>query len=583
MADLMGDNGKPSSNRLPTVFQPSSNRLRIGPPPVGTEPPQMAVHGFGIPVMAWEYRDVDGSTLFWIARYEVDGKKTIRPWSWDLDRMAWAMRAYQAPRPLYGLDLLAKRPDEPVLVVEGEKAAEAAKSLGYLAVTWPGGAEAVKYADFSPLSGRNVVIWPDADDPGRKAAQGVAQELSRLGESTTASIVSWDRVLEAFPCQIREGHDIADLVSDGLDHAKTDTILAGALPYGNLAHLGVDATPPPASTTLTPAQLAVYVTDPDPNTLLGRRWLCKAGACLLVGQTGLGKSSLVMQAASTWGLGKPFFGIAPVRPLKSLIIQAENDPGDLAEMFRGVANGIGLDVAKIDPFMTFVTNSVDAGPDRFIPMARDLIDQHKPDLVWIDPLFSYLGGNASDQAVVSPFLRNGLGAIAQETGVAWIVVHHTPKPPRDPSTWAGADFSYAGAGSAELANWARAILVLEQADKRTFRLRAPKRGKRSGFVNDDGEQSTETYLQHASHGIHWERALEPSEEREESEAVASVVAKCIGNADKEHVREAVVAVLQLKNPRSVYRKNSFARRVWEAASDEANICSEKAKESTQST
>ena len=41
------------------------------------------------------------------------------------------------------------------------------------------------------------------------------------------------------------------------------------------------------------------------------------------------------------GGGRPLFGIVPARPLKSLLIQAENDEGDLAEMRDGVIAGYG--------------------------------------------------------------------------------------------------------------------------------------------------------------------------------------------------------------------------------------------------
>jgi RecA-family ATPase len=49
-----------------------------------------------------------------------------------------------------------------------------------------------------------------------------------------------------------------------------------------------------------------------------------------------------MQAAILWGLGRECFGIVPVKPLKSLLIQAENDAGDLAEMRDGVIAGLDL-------------------------------------------------------------------------------------------------------------------------------------------------------------------------------------------------------------------------------------------------
>ena len=56
---------------------------------------------------------------------------------------------------------------------------------------------------------------------------------------------------------------------------------------------------------------------------------------LFVGQSGIGKSSLAMQMAVSWALGKEVFGIKTVKPLKSLLIQAGNDFGDVSEMLRG--------------------------------------------------------------------------------------------------------------------------------------------------------------------------------------------------------------------------------------------------------
>ena len=81
--------------------------------------------------------------------------------------------------------------------------------------------------------------------------------------------------------------------------------------------------------------LSTFDTTNDPNNVLGNRWLCKGGSCLFVGQSGIGKSSLSLQLAMNWALGRTVFGIRPERPLKSLIVQAENDRGDVSEMVQG--------------------------------------------------------------------------------------------------------------------------------------------------------------------------------------------------------------------------------------------------------
>jgi len=134
----------------------------------------------------------------------------------------------------------------------------------------------------------------------------------------------------------------------------------------------------------------------DPGELLKHRYLCRGGGLLLVGQTGLGKSSLAMQLMIKWALGQPIFGFEPTRSIRSLIIQAENDDGDLAEMKEGVFNGLNLSDAEkeIAEKNIYVTQENQrTGPDLFKTVISPLLTEIKPDLLWIDPALSYLGGD----------------------------------------------------------------------------------------------------------------------------------------------------------------------------------------------
>lgn len=192
----------------------------------------------------------------------------------------------------------------------------------------------------------------------------------------------------------------------------------------------------------------------DPNELLKYRYLCRGGGLLLVGPTGIGKSSLSMQLMLSWALGRAAFGIQPSKPLKSLLIQAENDDGDLAEMRDGVRLGLRLGeedgrqacanviVCREDSLM-----SEEFFKQRVIP----LVEQHRPDLLWIDPALAYLGGETNSQKDVGRFLRNQLNPVLHRFGCGCIVVHHTNKPPsgQERPNWKAGDFAYLGSGSAE--------------------------------------------------------------------------------------------------------------------------------------
>ena len=120
----------------------------------------------------------------------------------------WAWKALPEPRPLYGLPKLAAMPDAPVLLVEGEKTADAAQVWfpHHAALTWSGGGKAASKADFSPLQGREVIIWPDNDEPGFAAAL----ELAKILKGKARSIV-----IVQPPDTLPEAWDLADQTTAG--------------------------------------------------------------------------------------------------------------------------------------------------------------------------------------------------------------------------------------------------------------------------------------------------------------------------------------------------------------------------------
>ena len=259
----------------------------------------------------------------------------------------------------------------------------------------------------------------------------------------------------------------------------------------------------------------------DPTQLLGKRWICRGGSALWVGSSGLGKSVLCMQAAITWAIAESFFGINPHgNGLKSLIIQAENDEGDVAESIQGVFKAMNLtekQKALVMANVTIVRDCTSTG-EKFVDRVRRLVEKHKPDLVWIDPLLAFIGGDLSSQETASAFLRNMLNPLSLSAGFSWMLIHHTPKPVREGNGYQGADKAYSGFGSSELTNWARSVLTLapcgdDAEGKRIYRLEVTKRGKRSnlnskGIIAQNAVQP-HVNLRHSDVGLAWIEADEP--------------------------------------------------------------------------
>jgi RecA-family ATPase len=259
-----------------------------------------------------------------------------------------------------------------------------------------------------------------------------------------------------------------------------------------------------------PSDLLNFDAEHDENNRLGNRWLCKGGSLVIVGQSGVGKSSFAMQFALTLALGRPFFGIQPVRPLRIAIVQAENDRGDMAEAFQGVVTGMGFskpDMTMLDENVRFYDETVKTGSE-FLKLARSIIAKHRADLLIADPLLSYAGDDISEQSFMSSFLRNNLNPILRETGACWVWLHHMPKPPKgDQAKGTISDLAYAGAGSADLTNWAREVAVLQrEGDAPVFNFTLTKRGKRAGMLDSTGQPVTKIRLQHSSTGICWQYA-----------------------------------------------------------------------------
>jgi hypothetical protein len=239
----------------------------------------------------------------------------------------------------------------------------------------------------------------------------------------------------------------------------------------------------------------------DPAELIKHRFLCRKGGLLLVGPTGHGKSSLSMQLMIKWALGQAVFGLEPARPLKSLLIQAENDDGDLAEMKSGVFNGLNLSEDEVETASKSVLVSQESSKKGGMlceDVIEPLLKQVRPDLLWIDPALAYIGGDMNSQKDVGIFLRAHLGPLIAKYDCGLVVIHHTNKISKDPEKQM-TDFTYLGARSAEWSNWSRAVIALNKTDvDNLYELIAAKRGTRLRWRTADGESlTTKRYIGHS--------------------------------------------------------------------------------------
>lgn len=111
-----------------------------------------------------------------VVRYTKDGKKTFLP----CHRVegGFAKGAPPKPWPIYNRSRVATA--EMVVVVEGEKCVHALTDVGVVATTNPSGAGKADHADWSPLAGKRVYLWPDNDAPDEKGRRTGIEHMKQV-------------------------------------------------------------------------------------------------------------------------------------------------------------------------------------------------------------------------------------------------------------------------------------------------------------------------------------------------------------------------------------------------------------------
>ena len=182
-------------------------------------------------VRHWVYRDGAGHEAFRVLRVDYkapDGSKakSYRPCHQDTGGR-WLLSRPDLPLPLYNLPaILTAPPDAVITLVEGEKCADIACSIGVkYATTSAHGAKAPFLTDWSPLAGRTVAILPDANDDGAGFAAKTADILARLDPPAKVRLVPLPG--------LSQGEDIEQWVASrhasGLRHEETLAELSGLI------------------------------------------------------------------------------------------------------------------------------------------------------------------------------------------------------------------------------------------------------------------------------------------------------------------------------------------------------------------
>jgi hypothetical protein len=356
-------------------------------------------------VAEYIYRDPEGQPSRKVTRTEPKGFSQYR----------WAGSAWQAgvkgvPLYPYRLPEMLAAIHDTVFICEGEKDADRLASLGYVATTNPMGA-GKWHPDLSKwFAGKVCYILADNDDAGRDHARKVANELHPIADSV--------RVVE-LPGLPDKG-DASDWLDAEPEHGFRMVETALEFPVWIPEAEGEMMQPSPAS-TITAHDLQAMTFPPVSYVIPG---YVVEGLSLLAGKPKIGKSWLVLDMAVAVARGGFVLGDIKCPEGDVLYAALEDNPRRLQNRMKKVLGSQPW--PKRLEFKTDMPRLNEGGVEVLIGWIKRC---QKPRLIIVDTLAKVRAikkGNedpyASDYAAVT-----GLKAIADEYGIAIVLVHHVRK------------------------------------------------------------------------------------------------------------------------------------------------------------
>lgn len=384
-------------------------------------------------------RDASGTLVAIHCRQ--DGRDGKRMWWEQPDGRSGLGGLSIADLPLYGIDRLTGSPT--VILVEGEKAADALRSIGVQAVGTVTGASGTPGAiPLAELTGRSVSLWADNDAVGRSHMQRIAAVLERIGVGSLQWIEPPTDVPSGWDAADTDPETIAELVST----ARPLPVVAGRIG-------GMVAVPIPAPIGARIVRLADVTPERVKWLWPGRIPLGKL--TILDGDPGLGKSTISVDLAARVSTGRPMPGETAGRsPCGVVLLSAEDG---LADTIRPRLDAAGADPTRVVALTAIINaDGIESMPSLPGDLAEleDAIRANDATLVVVDVLMAYLDGaiNAHRDQDVRGALAQ-LAATAERTGAAILVLRHLNKSTGGPAV-------YRGGGSIGIIGAARSALVV---------------------------------------------------------------------------------------------------------------------------
>lgn len=171
--------------------------------------------------------------------------------------------------------------------------------------------------------------------------------------------------------------------------------------------------------------------------------LARGGAGLITGWPGAGKTTFSLQMAAAAALGKDFLRWKNVDAAKVLYLSLEMAAPPL-HLFVSSAeeNYTKAEIKKLNKQLLLAPFGVPLHVDRKEGYERlsGLLEKHSPDVVFIDSLSMITPKDLTDEEAMKT-LFDGLAVVRQETGTAFVIIHHNRKKAADAQRSKGTELS----------------------------------------------------------------------------------------------------------------------------------------------
>ena len=268
-------------------------------------------------VTQYAYGDEEGRLLYEVVRLEPKSFRLRRPggpggWTWNVDGVR---------RVPYRLRELADPKTKLVYVVEGEKDVDTLAGIGITATCNAGGAGKWGDEDSKHLVGKEVVVVPDADDPGRRHALKVAGSLM--------TVVDRLKVVE-LP-DLQEKQDVSDWLAAGHSKEELLSIVAASPSVDAAALRGLEQRWFPSTDEVQQNRRVVTDLSQLPSVWVlesNLEWLVEdliaaRSVTLITAESGTGKTWFAYWLAAAIARGLPILG-REVGQRPVLYLDAEN-------------------------------------------------------------------------------------------------------------------------------------------------------------------------------------------------------------------------------------------------------------------